>query len=44
MKKKLLEFWEGNYSIPADWKKAVVIPILNQVNPLKKSVVIDQYH
>jgi hypothetical protein len=37
MKKKLLEFynnvWEGNYSIPTDWKKAAVIPILKPSKP-----------
>jgi hypothetical protein len=38
--KKLLEFynnvWEGNYSIPADWKKAVVIPILKPSKPAEE--------
>jgi hypothetical protein len=40
MKKKLLEFynnvWEGNYSIPADWKKAVVILILKPSKPAEE--------
>jgi hypothetical protein len=35
--KQLLEFynnvWEGNYSIPTDWKKAVVIPIPKPSKP-----------
>jgi hypothetical protein len=40
MKKKLLEFyanvWEGNYNTPADWKKAVVIPILKPSKPAEE--------
>jgi hypothetical protein len=40
MKKKLLEFcnnvWEGNCSIPADWKKAAVIPIPKPRKPAKE--------
>jgi hypothetical protein len=40
MKKKLLQFyhniWEGNYSITADWKKVVVIPILKTSKPAEE--------
>ena len=37
MKKKLFDFynnvWQRKYSIPAEWKKAVVIPILKPIKP-----------
>jgi hypothetical protein len=40
VKKQLLEFynnvWEGNYSLPAYWKKAVVIPTLKPSKPTEE--------